>query len=126
MRQLDKYGGKRIDIRVVTGRRMRLLANSAEEVWSPCFPAHSLCIVGYTFPAARVSQAQRWVETIKQHLGTQMAILRVQTAFRMHRARRLLKRMIAERQAAVKRVGFLWGIVSLSDWLTPIVCVFMT
>ncbi len=32
LRQLDKYGGKRIDLRVVTGRRMKLLANSPEEV----------------------------------------------------------------------------------------------
>jgi len=32
LKQLEKYGGKRIDLRVVTGRRMKLLANSPEEV----------------------------------------------------------------------------------------------
>ncbi len=44
LHHLEKYGGKRFDLRVVTGRRMKLLANTAEEVracggllgWGPC------------------------------------------------------------------------------------------
>lgn len=60
--QKSQKGGRRFDIRVVTGRTMELLAKDKE-------------------------QAEQWVSTIKEHLGEIMAVIRVQTAYRVFKAR---------------------------------------
>lgn len=67
--QKTQKGGRRFDIRVVTGRTMELLAKDKE-------------------------QAEQWVSTIKEHLGEIMAVIRVQTAYRVFKARtsRLISR----------------------------------
>lgn len=72
----DKHGGKRFDLRVITGRTMCLLANTVEE-------------------------ARRWVDTLTSVLGSIMAAVRIQAIWRGHRARRALAKLKAERSAAV-------------------------
>ena len=129
LKQLEKYGGKRVDLRVITGRRMKLLANSPEEVGGRvrtvieclCFAVFQLVrtrgrarvcgcpllwrlfavVTGFFFA---LLQAKRWIDTIKAHLGHLMGAVRIQCAYRAYRARKVLKRLIAERAAAVKTV----------------------
>jgi hypothetical protein len=55
----DKHGGKRFDLRVITGRFMCLLAATVEE-------------------------ARRWVDTLTSVLGTIMAAIRIQAVYRGH------------------------------------------
>lgn len=75
-----KQEGKRFELRVVTGRAMQLLAANPDE-------------------------ARRWVSTLRAVLGSSMAVLRIQAAFRGHRARKALKKMRAERAKAVALVA---------------------
>jgi hypothetical protein len=119
LKQLEKYGGKRVDLRVITGRRMKLLANSPEEVCVRCPQLLSclfMCAMKRSPPAFLCShelfQAKRWIDTIKAHLGHLMGAIRIQCAYRAYRARKILKRLIAERAAAVKTV---WSIMSLTS-----------
>lgn len=64
-------------------------------------------------------QAKRWIDTIKAHLGHLMGAIRIQCAFRAYHARKVLKRLVAERAAAVKTVRG----VNHGSFATPRVCV---
>jgi len=72
----DKADGKRFELRVITGRSMQLLSNTAED-------------------------ARKWVSTIKSTLGGSMAILRIQAVWRGHCARKSLRKVRAAREKAV-------------------------
>jgi hypothetical protein len=75
-----KQGGKRFELRVVTGRAMQLLGASPDD-------------------------ARRWVSTLKSVLGGSMAVIRIQAAWRGYRARRQLKKMRTDRARAVALVS---------------------
>jgi plastin-1 len=75
-----KQGGKRSELRVVTGRCMQLLASSPEE-------------------------AKLWTQTLQAVLGPNMAALRIQAMWRGYRCRRLRRKLQTERNAAVARVA---------------------
>ena len=76
----EKHGGKRFDLRVITGRTMCLLTNTTEE-------------------------AKRWVDTLTSVLGSIMAAIRIQAVWRGYRARQRLKKMKEERKAAVASIA---------------------
>jgi hypothetical protein len=76
----DKADGKRFELRVITGRSMQLLSNTAED-------------------------AKKWVNTIKSVLGASMAVLRIQAVWRGHCARKALKKVRAARSKAVASVA---------------------
>ena len=90
----DKKGGRRFDIKVITGRTMQLEANTPEEAdkWVrgrnlPCLAASSAYAFSSSlFPLLPVSVSLLvlQVTTIRNELGKLMAVLRVQTAWRVH------------------------------------------
>lgn len=76
----DKQGGKRFDLRVVTGRTMMLLA-------------------------ATTNEARLWVTTLHSVVGKSMAAIRIQSAWRRYRAQRTKRKLLAERSEAVARLA---------------------
>jgi len=76
----DKQGGKRFDIKVLTGRTMQLLADSPE-------------------------LALRWVQVLREQCGRVMGALRIQTAWRGHVARHRLRDVKEMRSRIVAKAG---------------------
>lgn len=77
---MDKHAGRRFELRVVTGRTMQLMADTTEE-------------------------ARQWVAIFRAVMGPFMGALQLQAAWRGWKARKLRKKLLAERAAAVARVA---------------------
>lgn len=90
----DKQGGKRFDLKVVTGRTMQLLAATPEE-------------------------AKTWCSVLKQMVGKLMSAMRIQAVWRGYRARKQLKKVKLDRENAVKVITGTSGSTAAAPKVDP-------